>query len=310
MRRTIAVLLALLLGLSLLAACGKEKDPEVPAQARGSLLEDTCLTCDEAGDWVFYERSSGLTLKLGGIESKVEMELNAYTRATPEERIESQLNWYDNSVQAEENVTYNGIEYFVIEKADGKGFVLVSNKGEGDLCALQIDIKGTTLEQAAPVLDTVKLRGEEAEIKHEFPETEAVELKHLTYTAKGGWYLYDKFDRPYNSATKGKLKNDKLRPNATYMEIKEGSRSPQYEIEDDYGIRFLNKEAVRKDNVTINGIEWLVMEDAQWNKTFLVTSWRPGLLMDQDGNITVEIRDVDIDGAMPVLETIKLVAEY
>jgi len=92
------------------------------------------------------------------------------------------------------------------------------------------------------------------------------------------------------------------------MEISEGSRSPKYEIEDDYGIRFMNKEAVQADNVTINGIEWLVMETS--NKVILVTSWRPGLLVDQDGCIKVEIRDVGIDGAMPVLETIRLTAEY
>ena len=315
MKRTIAILLALLLALSLLAACGKDKPedpdtPDTPVNAGGKLLEDTCLTCNEAGGWVFYERSSGLTLKLGGIDAKVEMELNDYTRSTPEERIESQLKWYDNSVQAEENVTYNGIEYFVLEKADGKGFVLISNKGEGDVCTLQVDIKGATLEQAAPVLDTVKLRAEEVEITHEWPETENVEMEHLTYTAKGNWYLYDKFDRPYSSSMKGKLKNDKLRPSATYMEIKEERKSPQYQVEDDYGIRFLNKDAVQKDNVTIAGIEWLVMESAQWNKTFLVTSWRPGLLADQDGSIVVEIRDVGIDGARPILDTIKLTAEY
>jgi len=310
MKRAIAVLLALLLGLSLLAGCGKEKDPDVPAEAGGSLLEDTCLTCNEAGGWLFYKRSSGLTLKLGDIDSKIEMELKDYTRSTPEDRIESQLSWYDDSVQAEENVTYNGIEYFVIEKAENKGFVLISKRGEGDICTLQVDIKGATLEQAAPVLETVKLRGEEVEITHEWPESEDVAMEHLTYTAKGGWYLYNKFDEPYSSSMKGELQNDKLRPSATYMKISEGSRSPQYEVEDNYGIRFLNKAAVQKDNVTINGIEWLVMEDSDRDKIFLVTSWRPGLLLDQDGNITVEIRNVGIEGARPVLETIKLTAEY
>jgi len=313
MKKTTAMLLAMLLGLSLLAGCGGKEEPEKPDTPTGAgakLLEDTCLTCDEAGGWVFYERSSGLTLKFGDIDSKIEMELSDYTRSTPQERIDAQLKWYDNSARAEENVTYNGIEYFVLQKADNKGFVLISNRGEGDICTLQIDIKGATLDQAAPVLETIKLRDEEAEITHEWPETEDVEMEHLTYTAKGNWYLYDKFDRPYNKATKGKLKNDKLRPSATYMEIKEESKSPQYQAEDDYGVRFLNKDAAQKDNVTINGIEWLVMESAQWSKTILITSWRPGLLADQAGSIVVEIRDVGIDGARPVLETIKLTAEY
>ena len=315
MKRTIAMLLALLLGLSLLAGCGSKDDPDNPdtpdnPKAGGRLLEDTYITCNEAGGWLFYERSSGLTLKLGDIDSKAELKLEYYSSSTPQERIDNQLNWYDDSVQSTETVTYNGIEYFPIVLAEDRGFVLVSNKGEDDICTLQITVKGATRSQAEPVLETVKLRDKEVEITHEWPESEDVEMEHLTYTAKSGWYLYDKFDRPYNRATNGKLKNDKLRPSATHMEIKEESKSPQYQVEDDYGVRFMNKDAVQKGNVTINGIEWLVMESAQWNRTILITSWRPGLLMDQDGSIVVEIRDVGIDGAKPILETIKLTAEY
>jgi len=326
MKRTIAILLALLLGLSLLAACGNEKQQpdapdDLPAQGEPVQFERFTLTLE--GGWMFYEKFGGdITLKLGGADAKIEMVLSSYASkdTSPQGRVDKLLADRAEAVQAEETVTYGDLEYFVVDNtaASNGSLYLVTAQDHTMLdktwgeepYVLEIRLVGATLKQAAPVLETIKLNAERLEITHEWPESEDVDLEHVSFTAKGGWYLYDKFDRPYSSSTKGKLKNDKLRPTATYMDISESRKSPQYQVEDEYGVRFMNKDAVRKDNVTINGIEWLVMESAQWKKTILITSWRPGLLMDQDGSIIVEIRDVGIDGAKPVLESIRLVADY
>ena len=325
MKRTLALLLALLLGLSLLAGCGKDKptDPDTPdVPANGEPIQFQYFSLTLEGGWIFYENSSDVKLKLGDDKSKVEMELSSYAskNLTPQVRLDKLLENHEDAVQAEETVTYGDIEYFVVDNTAAQyGHLYLISAQERTIIdktwgeepyVLEIELDGATLEQAAPVLETIKINPEKLEISHEWPESENVEMEHLTYTATGGWYLYNKFDKPFGRNTKGELKNDKLRPTATYMDIKSESRSPQYQIENDYGVRFMNKDAVQKDNVTINGIEWLVMEDAGKNKTILITSWRPGLLMDQDGSIVVEIRDVGIDGARPVLDTIKLTAEY
>ena len=190
MKRTIAMLLALLLGLSLLAGCSKEKEPDAPdVPAKGESIQFECYSLVLEGNWMFYEKSSDITLKLGDADSKIKMTFsnNTYKELTPQVRVDKLLEIHKKAVQGE-NVTYGDLEYFLVDNtAENYGCLyLVTSKertiidktwGEGPY-VLEIKLDGATLEQAAPVLETIKLNAEKLEITHEWPETEDVEISN------------------------------------------------------------------------------------------------------------------------------------
>ena len=313
MKRTIALLLALILGLSLLAGCGA-KDPETPdnpddpGTPAGKLIKDKYFTLNEAEGWVFYERSGSLVLKHGDPkDSKIKMDIQSATLVTVQDKLDSTLK-AEGAVQGE-NLTYAGIEYLVVERAERGEITLitaeakpVADKDDTLDLVLSIALSGATIEQAAPVLETLKINAAVAEIKQEFPENDPVDNDHFSYTATGGWHLYNKFDRPYSALTPGELRSNEFFPSA-YMEISWVFTEPDKAIET---INFAFSKSIKRDDVTIAGITYTVyadepgLGDKAAANTFLVAPVPSG------GTIKIRIQSVGAEGAMPVLETIKL----
>jgi len=316
MKKLLAITLAMLFGLVLFAGCGA-KDPVDPGStgSTGDTGEPDPVTIEPlqyeyfsflpVGDWFFYEKVSGVKMKIGDVDSNVEMTITDYTSQDSQAVVERRLNSFKDAVQGE-NVTFNGIEYFVVDdsaKVNGDIFLL-SNRSEDDLCGLEIVLHGATIEQAAPLLETLKINDAEIEIVHEWPESEAVETKYVTYTVQGGWYLYNKFDQPYANATPEQMRNDAFGDFGAELWI---SYSPGTMTDNlDVFSSFLEVEPLN-DNVTINGIEYLQFANED-GLTVLATTNGPALDMDKYGIIEIRIEDCSVADAMPVLETIVIKA--
>lgn len=317
MKKVLAVLFVLLLGLSLLAACGNEKNTDGTntsgTPAKGERLKYEYFSFEEgAGGWMFWENSGGIELQNKGIEDAV-ITINAITNGdkTPAQRMEDYLAKNENNVQAD-TVTYSNIEYLAaINAAQQTTYLLTVQAAPlaGDSlakeCILEITIEKASLNQAAAILETLQINSEPYDYAaaYTWPESEDVELEYLTYTAKDGWYLYNKFDKPNNWRTSGELCNDDLDYTAVYMEFSVSDiQTVNEEIE---RIKFAYTDATQGENVTIAGITYVQMEDeyAIW----LLTTDAPAFDPDTGGSITIRIdAESGIEGAKSVLETIKI----
>ena len=162
MKKTIAILLAMLLGLSLFAGCGKEKaEPE-----------------DETGfvelEFVKYKPMGGWYLRYEDDDEPYELVTDdpedgyitfRSSDWSPNETLEDMKETYPDGVQ-KANVKINGIEYLVWDNNNDEWgndtIVLIASLGSklkaDDDGNLEIDISYATLEQAMPVLETVKLK--------------------------------------------------------------------------------------------------------------------------------------------------------
>jgi hypothetical protein len=302
-KKSIALLLALILGMSLLAGCGA-KDPGTSSPA-GEPLKLKFYSLILANDWIFYSNSAYLSLKLGNPESNVKMDISSATLVTADKQLEDSLK-KDGSVQGK-NLTYANIEFFVVERTERKEITLITAKAHPvkdadktlDL-VLRIELSGATLEQAEPVLKSLKINEETFAVVHTWPESEFVDLAHFSYTVKGGWYLHKKFEEPYSPSMQGRLKQDKP---LSYMEIDWYSSTPDKVIDI---INHAFASCIKRDDVTIAGITYEVyasdagLGDVVARNTFLVAP------IDSGGTIRINISSVGAEGAMSVLETIKL----
>jgi hypothetical protein len=290
-------------------ASGKDSGSEGPSatsatsatSASGELVEYDYFTLNLEGGWIFYRRSGGIELRYESPDSNKEMFINVNTNRPPDEILAGTLD-KDGAIQGG-NMTFGGVEYFVVELPERDRIFLISTKtlkiydpgwDEDAEPAFEITLDYATIEQAKPVLETLIMRNEITELVQEWPATEEVETEWFSFTAKDGWYLYKKFNEPYSIS---KL-NDLCHDDYGYIWISYSVSTAGYIVTDH--IPFANS-VEQQDNVTIGGIEYMVLEGSF--STWLVTTRGPELTPDEGGSITIELRGVAIDKARPVLET-------
>jgi len=318
MKRTLAILLALLLGLSLLAGCGKEKpedpdnpgnadNPNVPAQGEPYQFEYYSFMLTDG--WYFYDKSASVELRNDGIEG-ASMKLYIYS-GTAEEKMENNLAYNEGVIQ-EENVTLGDIEYIVgtVESVNRiyldsvETFTMVDEKWNSEKqYGVDVLLTKATIEQAAPVLETIEVNDKILEIKHEFPETQEVDSERFSYTASGGWYLYNQFDRPYLGSTKGELKKDASGV-SPYMWVSYALGSIESTVERNVTTMKVSPEG---ETIDVNGVAWLVLSNEDGKTLILLSTGGPALDMEQKaGALSVRLSNSSVEEAMPILETLKL----
>ena len=147
-KQALAIFLILALALSL-AACGG---------GSAKLLENKYFSLEEAGNWSLSEEKTGLFELKNSEISNAKLTLAA-NQWSPEKMLELRLR--PSTAEQKDNITLNGIEYYVVVD-DSFGTVttyLVSVQpftlNEMDY-TVDIDIRNATLEQATPLLETLK----------------------------------------------------------------------------------------------------------------------------------------------------------
>ena len=97
-----------------------------------------------------------------------------------------------------------------------------------------------------------------------------------------------------------------VKPDYTYlgdynaqMEIEISTWTPQYSVES----LLENDDAVQVDNVTINGVEYMVVEYESLNKIWLFTSRGTVLEPEERSSIKITLENCGIEAAKPLLET-------
>ena len=129
-----------------------------------------------------------------------------------------------------------------------------------------------------------------AQTPTEAPGPQTIDEDYFSYAEAGGWTVDP--DGTYE------LQNDTLGATSDYMNIKWKMMEPEELIEKN--ILFAFSDAVPKDDVTVAGVTYKVMESKY--VTFLVAPLKDA----SKGSVEIRIHDASIEDAMPVLETVKL----
>ena len=198
MKKSLILFMALILGISMLAGCGggdgnttpppsntapatdvpgntdspAESTPE-PTPVLGALIEEPYFSLNEAAGWVFESNSGYLTMIQGDEESYVEMCIYTMANSTTEEELENAL--FFEGAEQKENVTYNGIEYLVVERADMPIISLITvekhtvksafDGGTDYQVVMTVELYEASLEDAAPVLNTLKFNEKKLDVE-------------------------------------------------------------------------------------------------------------------------------------------------
>jgi predicted small lipoprotein YifL len=194
MKRTLAILLALLLGLSLLAGCGKEptetpdndtgtaapadetqdetpEETEAPGDGRlqtEGTVDAGFLTFELAGGWylsiISAMGSYNLNIDADGIAKNASLLFEKREYSTPKEALDGMLRMFTTSVQ-KDDVVINGVKYLVLafsaDRDDDQRW-LVTSMGpelkEDERGTILINLFACTQADAMPVLETVKIK--------------------------------------------------------------------------------------------------------------------------------------------------------
>ena len=132
------------------------------------------------------------------------------------------------------------------------------------------------------------LAGEPTQAPSAGPQT--IDEDYFSYAEAGGWHVDP--DGTYS------LQNDGLGVTPDYMDISWKMLEPERLIAEN--ILFAFSDAQRGDDVTVAGITYAVLESE--HTTFLVAP----LLDASKGSIEIRLHGVGVEGAAPVLETVKL----
>ncbi len=139
----------------------------------GPLIEEPYFSLNEAAGWVFESNSGYLTMIQGDEESYVEMCIYTMANSTAEEELENAL--FFEGAEQKENVTYNGIEYLVVERADMPIISLITvekhtvksafDGGTDYQVVMTVELYEASPEDAAPVLNTLKFNEKKLDVE-------------------------------------------------------------------------------------------------------------------------------------------------
>ncbi|MCL2463299.1 MAG: hypothetical protein FWF44_11580 [Defluviitaleaceae bacterium] len=155
------------------------------------------------------------------------------------------------------------------------------------------------------ILDSLKFSGE---FKNEPRfETQPIDDKFFAISPTDGWEI-TYYSDGFNSYTLRKEGVGNGRFGRSYAELhieKWGLSSPKEELDDKLDGDFYD-EAVRLDDITINGQKFFVIQDASWSYIWLYTSIG-AFDENKSGYIEIKISYVDdIEAAMSLLQTVTI----
>ncbi|MCL2300888.1 MAG: hypothetical protein FWC27_12170 [Firmicutes bacterium] len=169
LQRLPALLLALLLGLCLPAGCGAQ-DPETPETPGATTLaadpteappagpktiDEDYFSYAEAGGW-YADPDGTYSLQNDGLGATSDyMDIN-WKMMEPEELIERHILFAFSDAVRGDDVTAAGITYTVME-SEYTTFLVAPLK-DASKGSLEIRLHGVSVENAMPVLETIKLK--------------------------------------------------------------------------------------------------------------------------------------------------------
>ena len=135
----------------------------------------------------------------------------------------------------------------------------------------------------------------------ETPESNVVEKDFIKVTLAAGWEVYEERTTDTTIVITKADSDEFFKPE---IKLTSGTlNTPKEEMERWSGIY---KDGKQVDNVTINGIEYLVFrrDNSTGLKILMFTSNGAVLNENEKGYVTVELSSIEIEDAKPILETI------
>jgi len=152
-KKTVTLTMVLILGMSLFVGCsgGNQKGELIQVKYYSfTLLEGWYL--DDRGGETHYD------VKNEELKGRVRLGVNAIRQ--PQEILPDIIRQFNGNQQID-NVEINGINYFVVENKDRNTIdLLESKKGANAIAVFNIRLDDISIEQATPVLKTLKMNSE------------------------------------------------------------------------------------------------------------------------------------------------------
>ena len=162
MKKSIALSLVLIFGISLLIGCGSNKDNGSKNSAETIQLEYYSFALVKG--WYLNDLvgSSGCDVKNETLTGEVKLGVHAIKK--PEEILPSILNQFEGNKQVD-NVTIGGIEYFMVVNEERNTIdLLETKKGANAIAVFMHRLNNVSLEQATPLIETLKMNSEALEM--------------------------------------------------------------------------------------------------------------------------------------------------
>ena len=173
MKKTLAMLLALLLGLALLAGCGAKDDTpgttaaaqttladtpdptEAPRPATPQTIDEDYFSYAEAGGW-YVDPDRTYQLQNDGLGATSDYMDIKWKMMEPERLIEENILRAFSDAERKDDVTVAGITYAVLESR----YItfLVAPLKDASKGSLEIRIHDASVEDAMPVLESIQLK--------------------------------------------------------------------------------------------------------------------------------------------------------